>query len=141
MRVLLPCFSLPCPAHLSDTLNVCASPSRRPCILFLHVLVWSFDLYANQQGRRVAGLVAHIDDQLAPSRRHYLFFTPTDRYMDGLQLRRPIVPPIVLAKKGVMAGVLRMVKWGFKFAFFHQAGLCRAQTSRVSHFWPQYYTS
>ena len=51
--------------------------------------------------------------------------------------------PIVLAKKGVMGvnGVLRMVKWGFKFAFFHQAGLCRAQTSRVSHFWPQYYTS
>ena len=58
---------------------------------------------------------------------------------DGL--RRPIVHPIVLAKKGVMGGVLRMVKWGFKFAFFHQAGLCRAQTSRVSHFWPQYYTS
>ena len=51
------------------------------------------------------------------------------------------MPPIALAKKEVMGGVLRMVKWGFKFAFFHQAGLCRAQTSRVSHFWPQYYTS
>ena len=49
--------------------------------------------------------------------------------------------PIVLAKKGVMGGVLRMVKWAFKFAFSHQAGLCRAQTSRVRHFWPQYYTS
>ena len=34
-------------------------------------------------------------------------------------LRRPIVHPIVLAKKGVMGGVLSMVKWGFKFAFFH----------------------
>ena len=56
-------------------------------------------------------------------------------------LRRPIVPPIALAKKGVMGGVLRMVKWQFKFAFFHQPGLCRAQISRVSHFWPQYYTS
>ena len=49
--------------------------------------------------------------------------------------------PIVLVKEGVMGGVLRMVKWGFKFAFFHQACLCRAQTSRVSHFWPQHYTS
>ena len=49
--------------------------------------------------------------------------------------------PIVLAKKGVMGDVLRMVKWGFKFAFFNQGGLCRAQTSCVSHFWPQYYTS
>ena len=46
------------------------------------------------------------------------------------------MPPIVLAKKGVMGGVLRMVKWGFKFTLFHQAGLCRAQTSRVSHFRP-----
>ena len=51
------------------------------------------------------------------------------------------MPPIVLAKKGVMGGVLRMVKRGFKFTFFHQAGLRRARTSRVSHFWPQYYTS
>ena len=46
------------------------------------------------------------------------------------------MPPIALAKKGVMGGVLRMVKWGFKFTFSHQAGLFRAQTSRVSHFWP-----
>ena len=59
----------------------------------------------------------------------------------GLSLRRPIVHPIVLAKKGVMGGVLCMVKWGFKIAFFHQAGLYRAQTSRVSHLWPHYYAS
>ena len=39
------------------------------------------------------------------------------------------MPPIVLAEKGVMGGVLRMVKWGFKFTFFHLAGLCRAQTN------------
>ena len=49
--------------------------------------------------------------------------------------------PIILAKKGLMGGVLRMVKWGLKFAFFHHAALCRAHTSCVSHFGPQYYTS
>ena len=36
------------------------------------------------------------------------------------------MPPIGLAKTGVMGGVLRMVKWGFKFAFLHQVGLSRA---------------
>ena len=29
------------------------------------------------------------------------------------------MPPIVLAKKEVMGGVLRMVKWGLNFTFFH----------------------
>ena len=47
--------------------------------------------------------------------------------------------PIVLAKKGVMGGVLHMVKWGC-ICIFDQAGLCIAQTSCVSHFKPQYYT-
>ena len=50
------------------------------------------------------------------------------------------MPPIVLAKKGVLGGALHMVKYGCKFAFLHKAGLCKAQTSCVSHFRPEYYT-
>ena len=49
-----------------------------------------------------------------------------------------MVPPILLAKKGVMGGVLHMLKQGCKFAFLHQAGLCRAQTGCVRYFRPQY---
>ena len=55
-------------------------------------------------------------------------------------LRRPIVPPIVLAKKGVIGGFLHVLEPGCKFAFLHQAGLCTAQTRCVSHFRPQCYT-
>ena len=43
------------------------------------------------------------------------------------------MPPIVLAKKGVMGGVLHMLKYGCKFVFLNQAGLCRAQTLAL---WP-----
>ena len=50
------------------------------------------------------------------------------------------MPPIVLAKKGVIVGFLHVLKWGSKFAFLYWSGLCRAHTSCVSHFRPQYYT-
>ena len=48
------------------------------------------------------------------------------------------MPPIVLAKKGVIGCFFYVVKWGCKFAF--QAELCKAHTSCVNHFRPQYYT-
>ena len=51
------------------------------------------------------------------------------------------MPPIVLTKKGVIGGVLHVLKYGCKVAFLHQAGLCKAQTNGVRHFRPQYYTS
>ena len=50
------------------------------------------------------------------------------------------MPTTVLAQKGVMGGVLHMLKYGCQFAFLHQAWLCRAHTSCVNHFRPQYYT-
>ena len=44
------------------------------------------------------------------------------------------MPPIVLAKKEVIGGVLHMLKYGCKFAILHEAGLRRAKTSCASHF-------
>ena len=49
------------------------------------------------------------------------------------------MPPIVLAKTGVIGGFFACCTIGVHFAFLHLVGLCRAQTSSVSHFRPQYY--
>ena len=49
-----------------------------------------------------------------------------------------MVPPIILAKKGVLCGFWAPLNRGYKSPFFHETGICKAHIACMSQFNPQY---